>query len=233
MNDRSGEFNYFGITDKLVKFLGNFKQFNDDIYLTFNVDGIPIHKNTSKQFWPILCTIKLLNCAESKLLVIALFAGTSKPNLENYLHDFIKEVSHLMSNGLSIGSKNYNVKIQAIVADTPACSYLKCVKGHNGYYSCEKCEVKGKQFLNRMTFAVLTAPNRTDLSFANHSQKQHHMGTSPLQNLGMVTLFPLDYRKDHKKQHTPTWANRSTRRVQQAADFQEGDWASLPTQTRF
>lgn len=195
INDRSGEFKYFGITDKLVKFLGIFKEFNDDIYLNFNVDGIPIHKSTSKQFWPILCTINLLNCAKSKPLVIAIFAGTSKPNLEDYLRDFIREVSHLISNGLSIDSKNYTVKIKAFVADTPARSYLKCVKGHNGYYSCEKCEIKGKQFLNRMTFTDLTAPKRTDASFANQTQKQHHTGISPLQslNIGMVTLFPLDY----------------------------------------
>lgn len=26
-------------------------QFTDDIYLTFNVDGIPKHKSTSKETW--------------------------------------------------------------------------------------------------------------------------------------------------------------------------------------
>lgn len=59
----------------------------------------------------------------------------------------------------------------------------------------EKCKVKGKLILNRIAFADLTVPMRTEISYSNQSQKQYHIVTYPLQNLntGMVTVFPLDY----------------------------------------
>jgi len=30
------------------------------------------------------------------------------------------------------------------VCDAPVKVFMKCVKGHTGYYGCNKCEVEGK-----------------------------------------------------------------------------------------
>ena len=35
------------------------------------------------------------------------------------------------------------MKIKALVCDAPARQFIKCIKGHSGYYSCERCETKG------------------------------------------------------------------------------------------
>ena len=33
----------------------------------------------------------------------------------------------------------YKISLKAFICDTPVRSFLKCTKGHNGYYCCERC----------------------------------------------------------------------------------------------
>ena len=44
-----------------------------------------------------------------------------------------------------------------------------------------------------MTFPDLDAPVWTDADFNHRTAARHHIGFSPLQSLGMVTQFPLDF----------------------------------------
>jgi len=168
------------------------------ISLFFNVDGLPLYKGCSKQFWPILGKIfnRKHSPSCSAIFVIAIFCGSSKPaSVEEYLHDFIAELSHLMEVGLTFHGKHYAVDIVGFACDAPARAYIKCIKGHTGYFGCEKCEQHGERVDRVMTFPELNAPKRSDESFKNQSQKGHHKGTSPLLalNIGLVTGFPLDY----------------------------------------
>lgn len=48
--------------------------------LLFNVDGLPIGKSSKYQFWPILCSVS--NIQNSSPVVVAIYYGESKPNLE-------------------------------------------------------------------------------------------------------------------------------------------------------
>jgi len=50
----NGYLHYIGITPYLQM---KHKYYGDTIQLTFNIDGIPIHKSFLKQFWPILCYV--------------------------------------------------------------------------------------------------------------------------------------------------------------------------------
>jgi hypothetical protein len=59
----------------------------------------------------------------------------------------------------------------------------------------EKCVERGKFVNNPLTYPNIDACKRSDLSFAQQTQEEHHKGISPLTNLnfGLVSQVPLDY----------------------------------------
>lgn len=85
--------------------------------------------------------------------------------------------------------------LSSMVCDAPARAFLKNVKGHTGYHGCEKCTQDGLYLENRMTFPRIDMPLRTNESFRNKTDADHHHGPSPLEetSLNMVSGFPLDY----------------------------------------
>ncbi|KAK3917873.1 Muscle M-line assembly protein unc-89 [Frankliniella fusca] len=80
------------------------------------------------------------------------------------------------------------------ILDAVARQFLKCIKSHGGYAGCERCTVDGDYIDNRMTFLDLDAPLRTDQSFRDKEQPQHHKGISPLEevNTSMISQVLLD-----------------------------------------
>ena len=133
----------------------------------------------------------------SKPFIIGLFLGAFKPSSANeYLEDFINEMKEILRDGVSFSlDRTLTVSIINFVCDTPARSFVKCVKGHSGYSGCDKCTEPGLYTERRMTFPSLDANTRTDQSFEAQVDEEHHRETSCLQQLGvgMVSQFPLDY----------------------------------------
>ncbi|KAG7459049.1 hypothetical protein MATL_G00227080 [Megalops atlanticus] len=75
-----GTYHYFGILQTFEKSLEQMWSCipNRHVFrLQLNVDGLPLFKSSSLQFWPIL---GLLQGVVRKPVVIALFCGNSKPN---------------------------------------------------------------------------------------------------------------------------------------------------------
>lgn len=139
----------------------------DTLALQSNVDGIPLFKSSSGQMWPILCLILGMGSL-SKPFVVGVFFGNQKPiNPDEYLADFIAEVGDLLENGLHHNGRKHHIAISAFVCDAPARSFLKRVKQHNGYNSCEKCIQPGVYCNDerRMCFPQTDSPLRTDISF--------------------------------------------------------------------
>lgn len=63
----------------------------DQIDILVNIDGMPVYKNSDKQFWPILIKIYHRNYL-CKPGIVALYCGDSKPNyMDEYMSDFIDE----------------------------------------------------------------------------------------------------------------------------------------------
>lgn len=58
-------------------------------------------------------------------MVIGIWAGESKPNLNEYLLPLINELKTVLSNGIDIKSKHVKVKLGVIICDTPARCFLK------------------------------------------------------------------------------------------------------------
>lgn len=193
-----GDYLYLGIESGILKVVSTHpEQFSDanEISLTFNVDGVPLFKSTNVQMWPILCSIK-----KFEPFVVALFCGNSKPSsVHDYLSDFLVELNNLVQNGISVGDDVLTVSVGSFICDAPARAFLKCTKGHNAYYACERCTIKGR-WNGRVVFSLndeRNTPLRSEASFNNFEYKDHQIDISPLINAGIgiscMKSFPLDY----------------------------------------
>jgi hypothetical protein len=76
----------------------------------------------------------------------AVFCSSQKPNsLVDYLNDFVSEMQILEQSGFASSSgKVYKIVFRAVIGDALARAFVKCVKGHNGYHSCERCVQRGE-----------------------------------------------------------------------------------------
>lgn len=166
------------------------------ISLTISTDGIPICKSSNVSMWPILLRVDQI--PKSVPIMCALYSGETKPlSVQTFLKPVVAELNSLMSKGICVNGIVYDVKISSVIADAPARSFIKCIKGHNAYHGCERCEVEGDYFLNRMIFSSKSGCPRTDQSFRSKSDIDHHQANavSPLidLNIDMVSYFVLDY----------------------------------------
>jgi len=164
------------------------------IDLFVNIDGIPLANSSSIQFWPILCKI---NQSLYKLepFIVAVYCGQSKSsNIYEYLKDFIQEYKILCDVGIVINTKLYSVSIMGFICDAPARAFIKQVKGHTGFYSCERCIQRGTHPFGATIFNEIDSELRTNESFLLQTQFEHHNGVSPLTeiNFPMITGFILD-----------------------------------------
>lgn len=143
------------------------------------------------QYWGNSETLK----ATTKFLLFAYL--TEQKNqiiLEEYLSDFVNEYMEIERNGIEFSGKQLNVTIDSIICDAPARAFIKSVKSYSGYHGCDKCTQRGR-WLGKITFPETNAPLRTDHSFSEQHDDEHHLGVSPLSRtrIGMVTQIPLDY----------------------------------------
>lgn len=165
--------------------------------LQINIDGLPLFKSSTKQFWPILCKPHF-DPDIYKPFSIAIYCGDVKPrSAAEYLHDFVVEISQLLTDGIMINEHRFVVKIHSFICDTPARSFLKGVKGHGGFWACERCEIKGERVNRRTVYPQINCPERTDRSFRLQSQAEHHKYQSPLLEIqppiDLINIFVLDY----------------------------------------
>ncbi len=113
--------------------------------------------------------------------------------------DFLVEYAQLKTSGLRYGNILFPVLIEAFICDAPAHSFIKCVKSHAGYDSCERCDIRGQRTASRIIFNNTTkCKMRNDVEFANQVYKRtghQDKVNSPLIDIGYpcVSGFVLDY----------------------------------------
>lgn len=200
----SGKFIYIGILHCLkTEFqTGIYKLLKDGnrqiVELVLNVDGIPIYKSSSTQFWPISCSVYIKGI-KSNVFNIAIYVGDSKPrNVSEFLSEFIQEINILQSDGFYYNNDKFYVKLKAVSCDAPARAFLKAIKSHNSLEACEFCTIQGKKINHRMIYSDRdqTIELRNHNNFKNQIHKNHHLGVSPLlsiHNLDIINAFRLDY----------------------------------------
>lgn len=189
-----GKYVHIGIRNNLESYLNNFEpdRLPKKLLLDFNIDGLPISKSSNSCFWLILC--RIVGVDSFDIFPIGVYHGYSKPeNFDLFLTPLVDELETL-TNSFIHNEQSVTVKIRAIVCDAPARSACTGVKGHTGYHSCHKCTLEGEYVENRVIFSGL-GNARTDASFRNRIDKDHHISTSPFErlNIDMVQQFPHDY----------------------------------------
>jgi hypothetical protein len=184
-----GKYFHFGLKSG-IKFLIDKLSITETINLQVNVDGVPVHSSAMHSFWPILCSIRGY---PTSVFIVGAYFGENKPSsVEDYLRRFLDELLEILPNGIG----DLVVRIHTFCCDTPARHFLLNVKSHGSYFGCEKCIQKGKTIDNRRVFIETNAQSRTDSSFRNKSQPEHHKGPSPLeviQDIDMIATLPGDY----------------------------------------
>lgn len=155
---RPGEFVYFGIKKQMLRHLNpEFHKLEQGtrsklVEIDVNVDGLKVFKSSKKDAWVISCRIVDKFCLY-KPFTIAVYYGQGKPhNINEFLMKFVQEIIPLSGcrgqewgHGFMIDDQHYKVKLRFFICDTPARSALKATKGHTGYYSCERCVIKGQR----------------------------------------------------------------------------------------
>jgi predicted XRE-type DNA-binding protein len=192
-----GQYYHFGIADQVTDQLAAMHFVviggtGDNISLQINIDGVPLFKSTNGQLWPILG--KIDKPVISDPFVIGLFYGLTKPVDLKFLEEFVTDYNSVSTSGIMYGDAKLSVSISALVCDAPARALIKNCKMHNAYSACERCSQPG-EWKNKMVYPEINAPRRTDISFQEMQDPDHHHGESPIANigLGMVSQFVLDY----------------------------------------
>lgn len=188
----NGEYIYYGLKSGIRDYLEECPSLTGAVMLDINIDGLPIFKSSQKQLWPILAKFH-----ESEPFIVALFCGNGKPDpVEDYLLDFIEELVDLQQNGIVHKGNQFAVNINAFICDSPARAFVKCIKGHNAYQACERCNAMAIRVQNRMVYSDHTpCEARTDERFQNLEYGVHQKSATPLiaAGVGCVTQFALDY----------------------------------------
>lgn len=165
-----------------------------EVSLQFNIDGLPISKSSSQQFWPILGHI--VNFPSSQPFVAGIYFGEDKPKSSNeYLKAFVNDLKNLPFVNLE-GERKVKVSVHSFVCDAPARAFILNIKSHTGYYGCHKCTVEGEYVNHRMTFETIDSELRTNQSVRQKIQEEHHVGlSSEIEKLeiDLVQNIPLDY----------------------------------------
>ena len=193
-----GQYYHFGLETSIQHVLSDKKLTNGQLLrLQINVDGLPVHKSTNCQLWPILGLLYLGEDKISDPFCIGIWCGNSKPNsCGEYLHDFVKEYLAIQNKQhITVGEANVKIWLWCIICDSPARAFVKNVKPHNAYHGCCQCETRGRWEAHRMTFPNLKARNRTNNSFRTKRDTVHHKGSTPLEdiNIDLVGQIPPDY----------------------------------------
>ena len=89
--------------------------------------------------WPVLASFD-----DFDIFVVALYCGNKKPDsINNYLEDFVAELTELMEHSATINGNQYDVKVKCFLCDAPVREFLKFIISHTGYDSCERCCICG------------------------------------------------------------------------------------------
>ncbi|CAB4028785.1 Hypothetical predicted protein [Paramuricea clavata] len=191
------EYVYFPLAAQL---LHHFKRYPaetvrgmDTLEISLNVDGLPLFKSSSTNLWPVLCAI--VNVKPIIVFPVVLTCGSSKPKDLEFLEELINDLDNILKDGVQDGDRVLSVSLRCVVCDAPARALVKGTKLCSGYFGCDKCAQKGL-WVGRVTYPqIKNVELRTDASFRQQVNEEHHHCVSPFCNLpvDVVKKFPIDY----------------------------------------
>lgn len=194
-----GSYSHIGLLTGLRKLWKNVTEKVSEVQLLIGIDGLPLYKSSTYQFWPILGMVSNFKCIKSPVFPIGIYCGKEKPKSTNsYLSEFVTELKKLISEGFIWKGQTIPVVLKGFILDAPAKSFLLNIKGHGGYFSCTKCTQRGTYVTRRVTFPNSNATKRTHESFLLKTDEDYHNSPDPIlletiPGINFLSSFPLDY----------------------------------------
>lgn len=68
-----------------------------------------------------------------------------------FIYFLRKEEVKILQSGFCFRGKELLLKISSVVCDAPTCAYVKGIKSHTGYLSCDKC-VQSSVYIQKHDF---------------------------------------------------------------------------------
>ncbi|XP_052129596.1 uncharacterized protein LOC127750926 [Frankliniella occidentalis] len=164
----------------------------ESISLDIFVDAFKIYDTGSNKCTAILG--RSLDLIDKRPFVVGLFYGAGDPNpIEDFLSDYITEMHVLLADGISVLNQNFPVRVRLYEADALGRAYLKGTASHSSRDGCERCTQVGPHHGHQCYSTEVSEPPRTDVSFRDLRDQQHHNYVSPLTQLptGFISQFPF------------------------------------------
>lgn len=90
------------------------------IKIQLNIDGLPLFRSSSGQFWPILGWLE--NIGKWEPFIIGLFYGNSKPkNVSPYLNALVEEINQLVTHGIVYADEQFDILISILTTQGIIC----------------------------------------------------------------------------------------------------------------
>ena len=182
----NGKYTYFGVRKTIEKIVTTSNYTNRKSNLTVNIDGLPLFKSSSLQLWPIL-----IRFSSFKPVPVALYCGYKKPDMGEYLVEFVDEMEKLLSEPLVVNGSSYELSIYTFTCDAPARALLKEIVQHPGDYACARYTKKGTSIRGRIVYdrtEEITLRSNDTFASMGYAEKDkigkgHQPPTSPIRIL--------------------------------------------------
>uniref|UniRef100_A0A1I8H8C3 Uncharacterized protein n=1 Tax=Macrostomum lignano TaxID=282301 RepID=A0A1I8H8C3_9PLAT len=119
-----------------------------------------------------------------------------KPPLEEYLAEFCKEATELMSNFATIEGVNIKLRNLNFICDAPARSFITKTLGHNSHFGCFYCKSPAKTVDRRIVYPTTAGESRTTEDYRAGCESNQRAGSGPLMQLPGLEFpkcIPPDY----------------------------------------
>jgi len=196
---KCGVYHHFAIGREIEHLIKHYETIPNTLFLMVGIDGLPLTKNPPSELWPILGYFSNLESLKPHIFIIGSYFGKMKPeNSNEFLQDFVNELSSLVIDGFVFENKLIKVLLKGLICDTPAKSYVLNVKDHTGKNSCLRCHTVGIYDKNdhRVYFPELYSPIRTHDAFISYEDSEFHRGEtsfSMIPKFNIINDIPFDY----------------------------------------
>ena len=121
--------------------------------VAFNTDGAPLFTSSTLSIWPIFLMLNELpyEVRTKELILVGLWFGKNKPNMNAFLGPFIETMNTLSTKGVACTIDGFQIliKIFALICcvDSVAPAPVQGFSQFNGSYGCNQCLHPGESFL--------------------------------------------------------------------------------------
>ncbi len=129
------------------------------VKLNFTYDGIPNGKSSPDNL--NVMGIQFEGCRQVYIPCVRVARRRETKNLSKFMDRFVQQC-------LTLG-----VHVKLFLADAPMRSFIKCLKGHAGRFSCEYCEAEGECINKRIAYpaSTMNQPKRTHNAWLGHVEE--------------------------------------------------------------